>query len=168
MRSNSLQMLNSVLGNQSSRKEAGRRLHYLPRLRNLLPNMHHRASDGATGLKQHSGATGASFAQAGLMPKWRRANCITNWLKTACFPLVCRQQWPGRKARLDRVQNLRRVCDILRLSFELRQQHWHCPQTSRQSIEFQNVQPGSQIVNLKENALVTQRISGLCGSKGMY
>ncbi len=77
-------------------------------------------------------------------------------------------QRPGRKPRLDRVQNLRRVCEILRLSFELRQQHWHCPQTSRQSLEFQNVQPGSQFFNLKENALVTKRISGLCGSKRTY
>src|SRR4028118_397448 len=87
---------------------------------------------------------------------------------SACFPLVGRPQRPGRKARLDRVQNLRRVCEILRLSFELRQQHWHCPQTSRQSLEFQNLQAGSQIFKVKENALVTQRINGLCGSKGMY
>jgi len=82
MRSNTLQMLNSVLRNQSSRKEAGRQQQYLPRSSNLLPNRHDRASDGATGLKQHSGATGACFAEAGLMPNWRRANCITNWLKT--------------------------------------------------------------------------------------
>jgi len=82
MRSNSLPMLNWVLRNQSSRKEAGRQQQYLPRSRNLLPNRHHRASDGATGLKQHSGATGACFAEAGLMPNWRRANCITNWLET--------------------------------------------------------------------------------------
>jgi len=72
---------------------AGRRLHYLPRSRNLLPNRHHRASDGATGLKQHSGATGACFAEAGLMPNWPRANCITNWLKTdgyICLPAPAR------------------------------------------------------------------------------
>src|SRR4028119_527807 len=87
---------------------------------------------------------------------------------SACFPLVCRPQWSRRKARLDRVQNLRRVCQILRLSFQLRQQQWHCPQTSRPSLEFQNVQAGSQIFNLKENALVTQRISGLCDSKRTY
>jgi hypothetical protein len=72
---------------------AGRQQQYLPRSRNLLPNRHHRASDGATGLKQHSGATGASFAEAGLMPNWRRANCITNWLKTdgsICLPAPTR------------------------------------------------------------------------------
>jgi hypothetical protein len=73
---------------------AGRQQQYLPRSRNLLPNMHHLASDGATGLKQHSGATGASFAWAkGLMPNWRGANCITNWLKTdgsICLPAPAR------------------------------------------------------------------------------
>jgi len=80
---------------------------------------------------------------------------------SACFPLVCRPHWPRRKARLDRVQNLRRVCEILRLSFQLRQQHWHCPQTSRQSIEFQNMQPGSQIFNCERKCpFDTPRLSG--------
>jgi hypothetical protein len=60
----------------------GQQQQYLPRSRNLLPNKHHRASHSATGLKQHSGATGACFAEAGLVPDWWRANCITNWLKT--------------------------------------------------------------------------------------
>jgi hypothetical protein len=73
---------------------AGRQQQYLPRSINLLANRHHRASDGAIGLKQHSGATGASFASAkGLMPNWRRANCITNWLKTdgsICLPAPTR------------------------------------------------------------------------------
>jgi hypothetical protein len=66
---------------------------YLPRSRNLLPNRHYRASEGAIGLKQHSGARGACFAEAGLMPNWRRANCITNWLKTdgsICLPAPAR------------------------------------------------------------------------------
>jgi len=68
---------------------AGRQQQYLPRSRNLLPIKHHWASHSATGLKQHSGATGACFAEAGLMPNWRHANCITNWLKTdgsICLP----------------------------------------------------------------------------------
>jgi len=72
---------------------AGRQQQYLPRSRNLLPNRHHQGSDGATGLKQHSGATGSCFAEAGLMSNWRRANCITNWLKTdgeICLPAATR------------------------------------------------------------------------------
>ncbi|MEP6514682.1 hypothetical protein [Microcoleus vaginatus] len=36
--------------------------------------LHHPTSDGAIGLKQHSGATGASFAEAGLIPNWRGVN----------------------------------------------------------------------------------------------
>jgi len=85
------QPADAQLGIEKSKlkNSAGRRLQYLPRSRNLPPNRHHRASDGATGLKQHSGATGACFAEAGLMPNWRRANCITNWLKTdgsICLP----------------------------------------------------------------------------------
>ncbi|WP_445250643.1 hypothetical protein [Microcoleus sp. OTE_8_concoct_300] len=61
---------------------AGRQQQYLPRSRNLLQYRHHLASDGATGLKQHSGVTEASFAEGRLMPNWWRAYCITNWLKT--------------------------------------------------------------------------------------
>src|ERR671932_1116311 len=85
---------------------------------------------------------------------------------SACFSLLCRPLWPGTKARLARVQNLRRFCELLRLSFELRQQHWHFSQTSRQSLEFQNVQTGSQILNLKENVLLTlldYQVRGLQG-----
>jgi hypothetical protein len=72
---------------------ARRQQQYLPRSRNFLSNRHDRASNGATGLKQHSGATGACFAEAWLMPNWRRANCITNWLKTdgsICLPAPTR------------------------------------------------------------------------------
>ena len=70
---------------------AGRRLHYLPRSRNLLQNRQHPASDGATGLKQHSGVTGASFA-AGLMPNSRRANCITNSARNRRVDLLARTE----------------------------------------------------------------------------
>jgi hypothetical protein len=79
------QPADAQLGIEESKLQGsvGRQQQYLQRSRNLLPNMlHHRVSDGATGLKQHSGATGACFAEAGLVPNWRRANCITNWLKT--------------------------------------------------------------------------------------
>ena len=69
---------------------AGRQQQYLPRLRNLLPNRHPPASDSATGLKQHSGVTGASFAEAGLMPNWRRANCITNSARNRRVDLLAR------------------------------------------------------------------------------
>lgn len=75
---------------ESNLKDSGgRQQQYLPRSRNLLPNRHHRASDGSTGLKQHSGATGGCFAAA-LMPNWRRANCITNSARNRRVDLLAR------------------------------------------------------------------------------
>ncbi|MEG4444786.1 hypothetical protein QUB47_33720 [Microcoleus sp. AT9_B5] len=62
---------------------------------------------------------------------------------SACFPLVCRQQRRGKKTRLDRVPNFRRVGDRPPVEIHWRQQHWQSPQTSCDRIEFPNVQAGS-------------------------
>ncbi|MEG4074258.1 hypothetical protein QUA30_16215 [Microcoleus sp. Pol14C2] len=76
---------------------------------------------------------------------------------SACFFLVCGNSGgEGKRDSIECQTNLRRVCDRLRLTFDLSHQHWHCSQTS------------CQIFNLKGNAIVTQRISGLYGTKAMY
>jgi hypothetical protein len=79
---------------------AGRQQQYLPRLRNLLPNRHPPPSDGATGLKQHSGVTGACFT-AGLMPNWRRANCITNKREKQTGRFACPHRRETRSKQIE-------------------------------------------------------------------
>lgn len=62
--------------------------------------------------------------------------------------------WEGKQDSIECKICVESAIALL-LTFDLRQQYRHCAQTPRQRREFPNVQPGSQIFNLKRDALLT-------------